>query len=109
MDLATHEGRLAAIREMRETLSAEACSEALASIRAMDPYPVMQFTPGKGVEFSTRQQLLQALGPETNSPQLCSLLKQVVHPTGTVFQVMFCGKQHSFLRTVMGVRGPQDN
>jgi hypothetical protein len=83
--------------------------ESLDALREIDPYPVMLFIPGKGMQLHTRQGLLNFIGAEENSPELCRLLKLKCHPPGTVFQILFHGNQHSFLRTVLVAAGPQDN
>jgi hypothetical protein len=100
-DLATDKGRLAAIRGLRAQLDSATYKAALQQVRSVDPYPVLQFSPDKGLGFYTRQQLLQAIGKKANSPKLWALLEADSHPRGTVFMVVFHGQQHSWTRTVV--------
>ncbi len=108
-DLSTHEGRLGAIRSLRDRLDNEEYPAALAEARKADPYPVLQFEPGKGVGFFTRAQLRAAIGAEDNNPELCRLLKRESHPGGTVFMVLFWRNEHSYTRTIVQSGEPERN
>ena len=105
-DLTTYEGRLAAIRSARERLSGRAeYAAAIADARRHDPFPVLRVEPGKGVRLYTRLQALRAVGREENSPEFWRLLSSEAHPPGTVFFVLFHGRQLTYARAVLTPEG----
>jgi hypothetical protein len=103
-DLASHEGRLGALRARRQRLSGEDFTRALGQARAADPYPVLNFTPG-GVEFHSRATILSCIGTDANSPEFCRLLRRQDHPAGTVFCVLFWGNQHTYTSGILVSKG----
>jgi hypothetical protein len=108
-DLATHEGRLGAIRHLRTLWEDESFAAALAEVRRRDPFPVVQFQPRKGVGFYTRKEWLRILQAESNSPTLWRHLKRDDHPEGTVFYTLCYGGEFSSLCSQLVPRGLSDH
>jgi hypothetical protein len=101
-DLTTHEGRLGAIRLMRDHLDPAEYKRCLEEVRRRDPYPVIGFMPPDGVGFCTRGELLGVMRRgQWPDAELEQLLVQKQHLAGTVFMVLVRGEAHSWTRTVV--------
>jgi hypothetical protein len=114
-NLETHEGRLALIRAARESFDPDFLAR-LGQARRRDPFPVFSIEPGDVPDFPdvhvhvhTRADLLKYLGRRKASPNLWDLLSSDKHPPGTVFYIVFHGEQHSWIRSLLIPKGPQDN
>jgi hypothetical protein len=103
MDLSTHEGRLAAIRTVRDQLPEEFVA-ALELARKKDPFPVIRILPDNGgydAAIYDRQEFLRMIDSRENSPEMWDLLTREDHPPGVVFFVLIHLGEHSFTRTLL--------